>query len=135
MRTKACRVMVSRTGGPTARQGHRCRAPDTAVMPPLTWKGFIVPPSARPGTGPNARAHRAGTSPGAKVDTAGAVLLSYCEVRHRAGPPGPARPAMAGLGKGPGHPVDNGAGLVADGVDSGPKGGPGPLSSCAARRA
>src|SRR5690349_900675 len=26
---------------------------------------------------------------------------------------------------GPGHPLDNGAGLVADGVDSGPKGGPG----------
>src|SRR5215472_9830003 len=35
-----------------------------------------------------------------------------------------------GLGsKGPGHSVDNGAGLVADGVDSGPKGGPGPLST------
>src|SRR5579863_6860045 len=102
MRTKACRVMVSRTGGPTARQGHRCRAPDTAVMPPLTWKGFIVPPSARPGTGPNARAHRAGTPAGANVDTAGAVLLSYCEVRHRTGPPGLDGRRWLDLDRGPG---------------------------------
>src|SRR5205085_8906332 len=84
------------------------------------------PPTAQPGTGPGARAHRAGPALKGTVDTAGAVLLSYCEVRHRAGRRGCPWQAMAGPGNGGRAPSNHGAGLVADGVGSGPKDGPGP---------
>src|SRR5947207_11711433 len=95
LRIWARRVILSQFGGPAARHPHRCRAPDTAVILPLTWNGLIVPPSPRPGTGPNPPCAPAGRAVTAEVDTAGAVLLSYCEVRHRAGPPGCPRQAMA----------------------------------------
>src|SRR5579863_1737635 len=52
MRTYASGVLVSQIGDPAVRQRHRCRAPVTAAMPPLTWKGLIVPLPARPGQGP-----------------------------------------------------------------------------------
>jgi len=50
--------MVSQSGGPAARQGHRYRAPDTIVMPPLTWKGSIVPLPPNGEYGPT-RGHQA----------------------------------------------------------------------------
>ena len=119
--------MVSQCGGAAARQGHRCRAPDTELSCRPS-PGRANPTADGPaGNGPSPARTGPDRPPERRLTPAGG-LLSYCEVRHRAGPPWgcPGR-RCAGLGKGPGHPVDNGAGLVADGVDSGPKGGPGPL--------
>jgi len=72
MRAETGRVKVSQSGGPAARQRHRCRAPDTAVMPPLTWKGSIVPLRAQPGTGPVPARTRPGPAAGAGLTPAGA---------------------------------------------------------------